>query len=100
MKIVGQQPSPLPETGASRADAAGKPRSEQKRAAETGEGRVDLSPLARTLAGLRGEIGDVEAIDEARVAELRQRVQSGSYEPPASEIAEALLRELGANRAG
>lgn len=99
MKIVGQQPNPLPETSSSReAASTARSRAGQTSSATSGEDRVDLSPLARTLATLRSEVGDVEAIDQGRVAELRQRLQSGTYDPPASEIADALLRELAANR--
>lgn len=98
MKIVGQQPNPLPETAASRDTAAAQQRRDEAKPTAAEESRVELSPLARALAGLRSELGDVEASDPARVAELKSAVQGGTYDPPASEVADALLRELAANR--
>lgn len=101
MKIVGQQSNPLAETGTSReAGAAGgvKPRGGQSTAPVAGEDTVQLSPLARTLGALRAEVGDVEAIDEKRVAELRESVQNGTYNPSSQDIAGALIRELASNK--
>ena len=101
MKIVGQQSNPLTETGTSReaGSASGvKPRGDQSTAVAPGEDRVELSPLARTLGALRSEVGDVEAIDEKRVAELREALQSGSYNPSSQDVAGALLRELASNK--
>lgn len=99
MKIVGQQPNPIPEAGSSRETGVAKPKSgPTERGAAGGEDTVELSPLARTLASLRSEVGDPEAIDTERVAELRSSLAKGTYDPPASEVADALLRELVANR--
>jgi flagellar biosynthesis anti-sigma factor FlgM len=101
MKIVGQQSNPLAETGTSRepgAAAGVKPRSDQSPAVAPGEDRVELSPLARTLGALRSEVGDVEAVDEKRVAELRESLQNGTYNPSSQDIAGALLRELASNK--
>jgi flagellar biosynthesis anti-sigma factor FlgM len=101
MKIVGQQSNPLVETGTSR-EAGGasgvKPRADQTPAPAAGEDRVELSPLARTLGALRSEVGDVEAIDEKRVAELRESLQNGTYNPSSQDIAGSLLRELASNK--
>lgn len=101
MKIVGQQPNPLAESSTSReagAAAGVKPRAGQGTAPVPGEDTVELSPLARTLGALRAEVGDVEAIDEKRVAELRESVQNGTYNPSSQDIAGALLRELASNK--
>jgi negative regulator of flagellin synthesis FlgM len=101
MKIVGQQSNPLAETGTSReagAAAGVKSRGGQSPAPVAGEDRVELSPLARTLGALRTEVGDVEAIDEKRVAELRESLQNGTYNPSSQDIAGALLRELASNK--
>lgn len=100
MKIVGQQPNPLPEAGASREAGAARTRTTPgaPEQAAAGEERVQVSSLARTLAALRSEIGDPEAIDTERVTQLKSAIANGTYEPPASEIADALLRELAANR--
>jgi len=83
MKIVGQQPSSVPEAKASRETAAAH-KAKAAQTADTGAGQdsVELSPLARALASLRSE------------------VNNGTYDPPASDVADALLRELAANRIG
>ena len=99
MKIVGQQPSSIPEAKASRdTAAAGKAKTAPEPGTTGGADRVELSPLARALASLRSEVGDPEAIDAERVAQLRTAVGNGSYDPPAQDVANALLRELAANR--
>jgi flagellar biosynthesis anti-sigma factor FlgM len=101
MKIVGQQPNPLPEPSTSREAAAARVRTTANAPAgqpAAGEDRVEVSSLARTLASLRAAIGDPEAIDTERVAGLRSAIADGTYDPPAGEIADALLRELASNR--
>jgi len=100
MKIVGQQPNPLPEANASRETGAARTRTSPGATGSTGAGedRVEVSELARTLAALRAEVGDPEAIDTERVTQLRSAIASGTYDPPSSEVADALLRELAANR--
>lgn len=100
MKIVGQQPNPLPEASSSREAGATRSRTAPSGTEQTGAGedRIEVSDLARTLAALRAEVGDPEAIDTERVTELRNAVASGTYDPPASEVADALLRELASNR--
>ena len=100
MKIVGQQPNPLPEAGTSREASAARTRTTSSTTGQPGAGedRVEVSSLARTLASLRAEVGDPEAIDAERVTQLRSAIANGTYDPPASEVADALLRELAANR--
>lgn len=95
MKIVGQQPDPVASAVPSRVRSA----------ARAGGGapppagdRVELSPLARTLQKLRAEAGDLEAVDRERVAELRRAIADGTYDPSPEDVAQALLRELAANR--
>ncbi len=55
---------------------------------------VELSPEARRLAALRSELGDLTAVDDARMARLRQAVEAGSYAPDPKQLAESLLRRL------
>jgi negative regulator of flagellin synthesis FlgM len=99
MKITGQQPTSVPEAKPSRETAAAsQARTAQTSGASEGEDRVELSPLARALQTLRAEVGDPEAIDAERVAELRTAIGNGTYDPPAHDVADALLRELSANR--
>ena len=99
MKIVGQQPNSVPEASASReAAATARASTTATPGIAAGEDSVELSPLARALANLRAEVGDPEAVDSKRVAELRTAVGNGTYDPPAADVADALLRELAANR--
>jgi negative regulator of flagellin synthesis FlgM len=98
MKITGQQPPSVTPASASR-ESAGAGKTQAGTPAATGGGdTVELSPLARALASLRAEVGDPEAIDADRVAQLRSAIASGTYDPPAKDVADALLRELAANR--
>ncbi len=55
---------------------------------------VELSSTARLLQRLRGEVGDVDAIETARVHELQERVDANEYHPAPRAIAERLLSEL------
>lgn len=99
MKITGQQPSSVPGAGTSReAAGSGKTKTAGTPASGGTADRVELSPLARALASLRAEVGDPQAIDTERVAQLRTAVGNGTYDPPAQDVADALLRELAANR--
>ncbi|MBM4265696.1 MAG: flagellar biosynthesis anti-sigma factor FlgM [Deltaproteobacteria bacterium] len=103
MKVVGQPPDHVsPSTvAAGRTKVAGR---EDRTVGVTPtpqtpqEETVALSPLARALQTLRGELGDATTIDEKRVAELRAALEAGSYQPSARDVASALLRELAANR--
>jgi flagellar biosynthesis anti-sigma factor FlgM len=58
--------------------------------------RVDLSSDARTLAGLRAEIGPLDEVREERVAGLRTVMGTGSYRVATETVARDLLMdELG-----
>jgi len=96
MKIVGQQPNPVPSAPA--AKETKKPAHGASSGRSADDGRVEISSLARTLQKLRAEVGDVEAVDHERVAQLRAALADGSYDPSPSAIADSLLRELAANR--
>jgi len=99
MKIHGQPPGLVPHSGASR-EATTARDGGTRPASAPGRDTVEVSSLARTLASLRREVGDPGAVDEARVAELRARIADGSYAPAPRDVAQALLRELAANRRG
>jgi hypothetical protein len=55
--------------------------------------RVELSEGARVRQRLRAEIGDIDGVDEARVASLRARVVADAYAPPPSAVAARLVGE-------
>lgn len=99
MKIVGQQPGPVPglekpRLGREAPGSAGKP------GQPAGEERIELSDEARLLGELRAAVGDPLEVDQERVAELRARVASGDYRPSPQAVAEAMLRELLGNVRG
>ena len=56
--------------------------------------RVDLSPTALAIAGLRGEIGAAGVVRAERVTALRAAVASGTYAVPPADVARKVLREL------
>jgi anti-sigma28 factor (negative regulator of flagellin synthesis) len=58
--------------------------------------RVELSGDARTLAGLRAEIGPLDEVREERVAGLRAVVGTGAYRVATEVVArDFLVDELG-----
>jgi flagellar biosynthesis anti-sigma factor FlgM len=58
--------------------------------------RVELSAAARTLAGLRDEIGALDEVREERIAGLRPVVGTGRYRVETETVARSLLvEELG-----
>jgi flagellar biosynthesis anti-sigma factor FlgM len=61
---------------------------------ESGGDQVSVSETARELARLRGEVGDVQATREDRVAALRSQVEQGSYSADLRIVARKLLREV------
>ena len=56
--------------------------------------RVSVSEAARALARLRAEVGDVGAVDQAKVESLASLVARGQYTVDLREVARRLLREL------
>lgn len=59
-----------------------------------GTERVTLSAGISALERLALEIGPLREVDEARIADLRQAVENGTYAPPPRDVAAALLREI------
>lgn len=52
---------------------------------------VHLSDESQLLARLRTEVAKLPEIDEAKVAELKARIDSGEYNPSSSSIAAKVL---------
>lgn len=91
-KINGIEPRPLrvaagspvrPVPGAA-ADAGG--------GTSSGQADVRLTSAARNLSAIQESLKALPAIDELRVAAVRQRLQDGSYEIDPQRIADRLLR--------
>ena len=55
--------------------------------------RVTLSSDVRLVDTVKGSLNDVPAVNAARVAELRQAVKDGSYQPDLEGVADGLLKE-------
>jgi negative regulator of flagellin synthesis FlgM len=53
---------------------------------------VQITGAARTLAALEGSLREQPAVDEARVAEVRRKLDDGSYDVNPERIADSLLR--------
>ena len=53
---------------------------------------VQITGIARGLAALEQKLRDAPAIDEARVAAVRQKLDDGSYQVDPQRVADKLLR--------
>ena len=53
---------------------------------------VQITRTARGLAALEQSVRDLPAVDQARVAAIRQRLDDGSYQVDPQRIADTLLR--------
>ena len=60
--------------------------------AKAGGSNVQITDSARQLAALEAAIKELPAVDEAKVAELRNAIESGSYEVDGASIADKLLK--------
>lgn len=89
-KITGVDAKPVrvaPSTSAPRRDqAAEKPASNTGPAAD-----VQLTGAARSLAAMEQSLVALPAVDEARVAAVKRRLDSGEYRIDAQRIADRLL---------
>ena len=68
--------------------------------AEPSGDRVTVSEDARTLARLRGELGDVDAVRTEKVEELRGRIERGDYDVDLRSVARRLLTVIFGERGG
>ena len=53
---------------------------------------VQITGIARGLAALEQKLRDAPAIDEARVAAVRQKLDDGSYQVDPQRVADKVLR--------
>ena len=53
---------------------------------------VQITGVARGLAALEQQLRDAPAVDEARVAAVRQKLDDGSYQVDPQRVADKLLR--------
>jgi negative regulator of flagellin synthesis FlgM len=87
----GEAPGVVPDPGHDRhrPDAAGPP----------GD-RVSVSEDARTLAALRGELGDLTAVRTEKVEALRGQIERGEYRVDLKAVARRLLEAMFGERGG
>jgi negative regulator of flagellin synthesis FlgM len=64
---------------------------EKTSGAYTKPDEVQLSGESQFLSALRAEMKNLPEIDEAKVAELKAKIEAGEYNPDAKEIAAKIL---------
>ena len=91
-KIEGTPPPVVRSTGpvGGRVAAAGADRSAPVEASQAGDS-LRLTGEATSLQALQRDLSVAPAIDPARVAEVRQALESGSYRIDPAKIAERML---------
>ena len=99
VKITGQ-PGTASERIAPRREVVPDRAREARAPERTETDRIELSSVAKNLARLAREVGDVRDVDPARVDELRSRIASGEYDPANEDVAAALLRDVAADERG
>lgn len=70
----------------------------QDKPAGTATVEVQITGAARNLAALEQKLRDAPAVDEARVAAIRKKLEDGSYQIDPQRVADKLLgleRDLG-----
>jgi len=55
---------------------------------------VEISRLASELSGIEEKLKQVPDVREEKVAELKQRIESGNYQVDLNKLAEILIRYL------
>lgn len=90
--LFPQSPQNSRAAGNSPAREAPGARKPEIAAAGPGDEKVTLTEAARTLANLPSDLSAEPMMDEAKVNQLREDVQSGLYRPDPQAIADALIR--------
>lgn len=80
----------------SRADskAAAKGSGTSKEAASTPADSVDINPFSARLQSLESSLASQPAIDEAKVAEIRQAIAEGRFSVNPDAIADKLMKSV------
>jgi negative regulator of flagellin synthesis FlgM len=80
---------------------ADKAAASQEKAPGTTPAEVQITGAARTLVALEQKLRDAPAVDAARVAAIRQKLEDGSYQIDPQRIADKLIgleHDLGGNK--
>ena len=59
----------------------------------TDSDRIKVSERASTVGRLASRAAELPEVRQEKVAAVRERIQSGSYNPSASDIADAILKD-------
>ena len=98
-KINGLETRPVRiAAGAAVAKAGAERAATQEKPPGAAAADVQITGVARGLAALEQKLRDAPAVDEARVAAVRQKLDDGSYQVDPQRVADKLLRmerELG-----
>lgn len=71
---------------------AGKPTKGSKKSENLGDSvKVNLSEKAKNIQKVKESIGDINQVDEAKVAKFRDLIDSGKYEVDAGKVADKLV---------
>ncbi|WP_352430657.1 flagellar biosynthesis anti-sigma factor FlgM [Pyrinomonas sp.] len=81
-----------------RTERAAEVRKAEEARTSEGADRVSLSERAARMQQLAARLRDMPDMRQERVAELRELVRSGRYDPPAGMIAEAIIRQENGSR--
>lgn len=81
-------------TGKASDSKKGKAESSASRVKSGGNDRVQISSAGEQMKTLRARLKELPDIRVERVQELKTQIESGSYNPPAEEIADAMLQSI------
>jgi len=94
-KIVNQTSAGF-DISKSKARSVGRPEqgrdAEPKARADAPRDAVELTNTATNLKKIEASLADLPEVDRSRVDDLRQRLQSGSYDIDHRELAEKMLK--------
>ncbi len=71
-----------------------KGKAESTSQVKQGGDRVQISSAGEQMKTLRAKLKELPDVRVERVHELKTQIESGSYNPPAEEIADAMLQSL------
>jgi negative regulator of flagellin synthesis FlgM len=78
---------------AGRATQAELPQATESSAQTSDSDKIKVSERASSLGQLAARASELPDVRQDRVEALRERIQSGSYNPSATDIADAILRD-------
>ncbi len=99
MKIENSNLNPITPNKAEKTEGIQPTRAQAQGAEATStvsaKDRAELSERARLLGKARAALDETSQVDEAHVAEMQQKVQTGDYKIDLEQLAQRLLRRLG-----